>query len=731
MPLGTPPFTIFGTTQSGDELNDGTIWEWHVGQNSSPIISSFGFDGTDGADPASGVIVDPGSGGDLVGTTLAGGASNAGVIFDNDNLSLVRVVSFTGLTGNGAAPSGLVSDASGNLFGVAHTGTVASPTVEIFELANGSVTITPLATVSGQFNGSQLLIDSSGDLFGALSVGAAGAKGSVFELVKGASSVKNLATFSTADEPYLDLSMDGSGNLFGATFGNSRSTIFEVVKGSGVVTTRSVLSSGMLASGGVVIDPSGNLYGSATGGAAGANGIIFESGSGSGTVTTLASFNGTNGTAPTEPTIAGSSIYGGGDDLFGVTTGGGAFGMGAVWGLSLTVPAGGLGITAPASAVDGTAMSPPVTVAIFDQLNNQMNSASTATVAVESGASGVLTGTLTQPFINGVATFSDLKFNSVQGMQQLTATSPAVSGTGISGEINVSLPAAGTTMSLIASSNPISAGQVVAFVATVTAGSGSPTGTVTFMDGSTLIGTVAINSTTHQAIAFTGSLPVGSNSIKATYNGASGFTTSSAFLTETVSPAGAATTTALTASANPITAGQVVAFVATVTAGSGSPTGTVTFMDGSTLIGTATINSTTHQAVAFTASLPVGSNSIKTTYNGASGFAVSSASLTETVNPAGAATTTALTASANPIDVGQVVAFVATVTSGSGSPTGTVTFMDGSTLIGTAAIDSTTHQAVAFTASLLAGSNSITAMYNGASGFATSSGLLTETVNSA
>jgi hypothetical protein len=144
-----------------------------------------------------------------------------------------------------------------------------------------------------------------------------------------------------------------------------------------------------------------------------------------------------------------------------------------------------------------------------------------------------------------------------------------------------------------------------------------------------------------------------------------------------------------------------------------------------------TINSTTHQAIAFTASLPTGSNNITATYNGASGFATSSGSLSEIVGSGAVATTTALAASSNPIAAGQLVAFVATVTAGGGSPTGTVTFMDGSTLIGTVAVNSTTHQAIAFTASLPTGSNDITATYNGASGFATSSAFLNETVSSA
>jgi len=54
------------------------------------------------------------------------------------------------------------------------------------------------------------------------------------------------------------------------------------------------VATGMLASGGVVIDPSGNLYGSATGGTAGRMGLFLKLASGSGTITTFASFNGTN-----------------------------------------------------------------------------------------------------------------------------------------------------------------------------------------------------------------------------------------------------------------------------------------------------------------------------------------------------------------------------------------------------------------------------------------------------
>ena len=46
------------------------------------------------------------------------------------------------------------------------------------------------------------------------------------------------------------------------------------------------------------MDSSGNLYGTTAGGGASDDGTVFELAQGSGTITTLASFNGTNGAEP-------------------------------------------------------------------------------------------------------------------------------------------------------------------------------------------------------------------------------------------------------------------------------------------------------------------------------------------------------------------------------------------------------------------------------------------------
>lgn len=82
------------------------------------------------------------------------------------------------------------------------------------------------------------------------------------------------------------------------------------------------------------------------------------------------------------------------------------------------------------------------------------------------------------------------------------------------------------------------------------------------------------------------------------------------------------------------------------------------------------------------------------------------------------ATVTALVSSRNPSEVGQAVTFTATVTANGATPSGTVTFNDGGTAIGTAAISS--GVASLTTSALQLGSHSITAVYAGNSVFAAS-----------
>jgi hypothetical protein len=133
----------------------------------------------------------------------------------------------------------------------------------------------------------------------------------------------------------------------------------------------------------------------------------------------------------------------------------------------------------------------------------------------------------------------------------------------------VSAPVAlkATTTALAASLNTEIAGQSVTFAATVTSpAGGTSTGTVTFFDGTTSLGTGGLNASGVATYATT-ALAVGSRSITASYGGDSNYANStSTALTETVNVAGFAPVSGVP----PITAGQTATINLTLYAASGS-----------------------------------------------------------------------------------------------------------------------------------------------------------------
>jgi Bacterial Ig-like domain (group 3)/FG-GAP-like repeat len=99
-----------------------------------------------------------------------------------------------------------------------------------------------------------------------------------------------------------------------------------------------------------------------------------------------------------------------------------------------------------------------------------------------------------------------------------------------------------TTTAVNSSQNPVIAGQAVSFNATVSATSGKPSGTVTFMDGTTQLGTGTLASGT--ASFQTSSLSAGTHNITASYAGSSSFKPStSQALTQTIDHPGTPTGT--------------------------------------------------------------------------------------------------------------------------------------------------------------------------------------------
>ena len=193
-------------------------------------------------------------------------------------------------------------------------------------------------------------------------------------------------------------------------------------------------------------------------------------------------------------------------------------------------------------------------------------------------------------------------------------------------------------------------GQSVTFTATVTVqapGAGTATGTVTFMDGATTLGTGTLDGAA-VATFTTATLSVGHHNVTAVYGGDASFNAStSTSVDQEVQKAD--TTTSVTSSANPSKFGQSVTFTATVTVvapGAGTATGTVTFMDGATTLGTGTLDGA-GVATFTTATLSVGHHNVTAVYGGDASFnASTSTSVDQEVQKAD--TTTVLTSSTNP-----------------------------------------------------------------------------------
>jgi hypothetical protein len=222
----------------------------------------------------------------------------------------------------------------------------------------------------------------------------------------------------------------------------------------------------------------------------------------------------------------------------------------------------------------------------------------TATVTAEAPGSGVPTGTVTfrdGPTPIGTATLTNGKAslqvsNLSLGTHLITVSYAGDSNfnTKTSAVLNQKvLPA--TAVSLQSSLAASTFGQAVSFTATVApvTGTGTPTGTVTFKDGTATLGTATLNG--GKAVFTTPLLSAGTHTITAVYGGSSSFGTStSAGLVQTVNKA--TTSLVLTSSLATVPVlGQGAVLTAKLNVaspGAGIPTGTITFMMGTTVIGT-------------------------------------------------------------------------------------------------------------------------------------------------
>jgi uncharacterized repeat protein (TIGR03803 family) len=250
-------------------------------------------------------------------------------------------------------PTGLVVDASGNLFGTAPSGGAYGygAVIEIAKTTKG-YTLTTLynfcaqaGCIDGAFPLTGLVVDTNGNLLGTTRAGGAAyiQDGSVFEIAKTSSgyakAITTLFSFglNVSASPSSGLIADAKGNLFGTAITSGASLVFEVTKASsGYASTPTWLPDLLCegSAGRLTVDADGNLFGATNQIRPFCNQFgsvveIAKTSSGYSNPTTLYSFCAQPGCIDGAYPTAGLVVDANGN-LFG-TAGGGAYGYGMVF----------------------------------------------------------------------------------------------------------------------------------------------------------------------------------------------------------------------------------------------------------------------------------------------------------------------------------------------------------------------------------------------------------------
>jgi uncharacterized repeat protein (TIGR03803 family) len=176
---------LYGTTPSGGASQYyGTVFKLDAA-NGYALTTLHEFDGVDGSQPHGALIAD--SAGNLYGTTYGNGVLDYGTVFKLDasnGYALTTLHRFA--SADGAYPAAaLLADAAGNLFGTT-VGGGSSLKGTVFELdaANGYAltTLHEFASIDGAGPGASLFADGGGNLYGTTQDGGAGGTGVVFRI---------------------------------------------------------------------------------------------------------------------------------------------------------------------------------------------------------------------------------------------------------------------------------------------------------------------------------------------------------------------------------------------------------------------------------------------------------------------------------------------------------------------------------------------------------------------
>jgi uncharacterized repeat protein (TIGR03803 family) len=362
-----PSNNVFGTTAYGGATNHGAVIELIPPTiNSNPwtevVLYSF-TGGSDGAQPAAGLVFD--TAGNLYGTTENSSAGGHGVVFElsppvveGGPWTETTIYSFSGVPDGANPNSGLIFDASGDLYGTTTAGGKYNAGT-IFELIPptsnpGTWTESLIYNFTGQSDGgspfANLVQDGSGDFYGTTTTGGKNLNGTVFALRPGRNGLTLTTIYSFtggADGgiPYSPVTVGSKGAIFGTTFFGgetvngvgSYGVVFELappLRGTTYNETAIFTfngTDGANPSGGLLPDGTGGFYGTTAGGVAGYGNVFHLTQPTSGKVwneTVVYAFSGTGGDGQGP---LGAVVLSPNGNLLGTTYYGGAWGEGTAF----------------------------------------------------------------------------------------------------------------------------------------------------------------------------------------------------------------------------------------------------------------------------------------------------------------------------------------------------------------------------------------------------------------
>jgi uncharacterized repeat protein (TIGR03803 family) len=315
---------LYGTAYYGGTRGAGTVYKLGPAGHETVLYNFTG--GTDGGEPLAGVIRD--SSGNLYGTTSYGGTASAGVVYQVSTVGQETVLyRFTGGVDGQWPFGGVIRDSAGNLYGTAYAGGADNAGV-VYELdAAGQETV--LYNFTGRTDGGSpwagVIRDSAGNLYGATSDGGASACGAAYELDTTGQETVLFSFPSSIDGFYTEggLVRDSAGNLYGTTTnggGANAGVVYELAATGQetVLYTFTGATDGGTPEAGVIRDPDGNLYGTTAAGGTAGFGVVYKLDT-AGNETVLHSFTGgTDGDNPfagvirdSEGNLYGTTRYGG------------------------------------------------------------------------------------------------------------------------------------------------------------------------------------------------------------------------------------------------------------------------------------------------------------------------------------------------------------------------------------------------------------------------------------